>query len=163
VNQLVPVNIQVERGYQGQIPVGLLALVIATTVIALGGTFTAVGLAAAEGKTDVATLAAIGASPAVRRRLASAHAAVITLLGSGLGLLTGLLAGWALVRLHQRPDRPSPPGGLPAYMVRYFDGWPFTIPWSTVALVVLGVPLLATGIGFLTTRSRLPLVRRVGQ
>jgi putative ABC transport system permease protein len=163
VNRLVPVNIQVERGYQGQIPVGLLALVIATTVIALGGTFTAVGLAAAEGKTDVATLAAIGASPAVRRRLASAHAAVITLLGSGLGLLTGLLAGWALVRLHQRPDRPSPPGGLPAYIVRHLDGWPLAIPWSTVTLVVLGVPLLATGIGFLTTRSRLPLVRRVGQ
>ncbi|HST82436.1 MAG TPA: FtsX-like permease family protein [Kineosporiaceae bacterium] len=163
VSQLVPANMQVERGYQGQVPVGLLALVIATTIIALGGTFTAVGLAAAEGKTDVATLAAVGASPAVRRRLASAHAAVITLLGSGLGLLTGLLAGWALVRLHQPPDRHSLPADLSVVMVNYLDGWPLAIPWSTVALVVLGVPVLAIGIGFLTTRSRLPLVRRLGQ
>ena len=38
----------------------------------------------------------------------------------------------------------------------YFGGRP------SLALVVLGVPLLAIGIGFLTTRSQLPLVRRVG-
>jgi putative ABC transport system permease protein len=87
---------------------------------------------------------------------------VITLLGSGLGLLSGLLAGWALVRLRQ-PGRVYLGVRMPGWMLRYLEGWPFTVPWPTVTILVLGVPVLAIAIGYLTTRSRLPLVRRVGQ
>ena len=129
-------------------------------MITLGGTFAAVRLAAAEGRTDVSTLAAVGAGPAVRRRLAAAQAAVITVIGAGLGLLTGLLAGWALVR---RPQTSSASANLEPWLRRYLDGWPFAVPWSSVAVLVIGVPLLAIEIGYLATRSRLPLVRRLGQ
>jgi len=155
-------QVDVERGYQHQYAIGLLALMLAAAAITLGGTFSAVGLAAAEGRADVSTLAAIGAGPAVRRRLAAAQAAVITVLGSGLGLLTGLLAGWALVRL-EAPTGRRVYASVLSEIFQPPDGWPFVVPWPAVGALVLGVPLLAIAIGYLTTRSRLPLVRRLGQ
>jgi putative ABC transport system permease protein len=163
VNDLGASLLSVERGYHSNNPIGLVALIVAAALIALAGTFTAVGLAAAEGRSDVATLAAVGASPAVRRRLAGAQAAVITVLGAGLGLVTGLVAGWALVRLHEPALHFAP--GTPASWREYAAGlgWPFTVPWGLVGLLVVGVPLLAVMIGWLSTRSRLPLVRRLGQ
>jgi putative ABC transport system permease protein len=161
VDQVILSSANLERGYQRSFPIGLLALVVGAAVVTLGGTFTAIGLAAAESRTDVATLAAVGAGPALRRRLAAAQAAVITLLGGGLGLITGLLAGWALVRLRTPVDMYGDTERL--WLGAYLDGWPFTVPWPTVAALVIGVPLLAISIAFLTTRSRLPLVRRLGQ
>jgi putative ABC transport system permease protein len=152
--------LSVERGYQDHYAIGLLALVVAAGLVTLGGTFTAVGLAAAEGKADVATLAAIGASPGVRRRLAASQAGVIAGLGSILGVGSGVLAGWILVRMQQNStERLFNDAGptLPA------NAWHFVVPWTYLLATGFGVPLLAVLIGFLSTRSRLPLVRRLGQ
>jgi putative ABC transport system permease protein len=146
----------VERGYQGDSRLGLLALVIAAAVVGLGGTFTAVGLAAAESRTDVATLAAVGAGPVVRRQLAASQAGVIAGLGAVLGVFSGSMAGWVLERL-QRPSY-SAPVGFDALVSRSH----LVLPWAHLFTVGIGIPLLAVGIGYLTTRSRLPLVRRVG-
>lgn len=153
-------GISVAREYDGNFGIGLLALVIAAAVVALVGTFTAVGLAAAESRADIATLAAVGASPGIRRRLAAGQAGVIAGFGSVLGLFSGLLAGWVLIRMKQ------PMGG--SYESKWLDQtgarqWLLVLPWAHLLAIGIGIPLLAAGVGFLTTRSRLPLVRRLGQ
>ena len=147
----------VERGYRSQYGIGLLALVVAAVVVTLGGTFTAVGLAAAEGRADHATLAAVGASPGLRRRLAASQAGVIAGLGAVLGVSSGVLAGWALIRLRQPEGAVFGPG------VQGDSTWELAVPWLHLLAVGIGVPVLTVLIGFLTTRSRLPLVRRLGQ
>lgn len=150
-------SVTVERGYVSQYGLGLLALVVAAALITLGGTFTAVGLAAAESRPDLATLAAVGAGPGLRRRIAASQAGVITGLGAALGVATGFLAGWALIRMRQ------PVSGAWFGAPQAANGWGLTVPWPHLGIVAVGVPLLAVLIGFVTTRSRLPLVRRLGQ
>jgi putative ABC transport system permease protein len=159
VQETANVYLQLERGYQNDYAIGLLALVVAAGIVTLGGTFTAVGLAAAEGRADVATLAAVGASPGVRRRLAASQAGVIAGLGGVLGVASGVLAGWMLVRMQV-----DQVGGSVTYgSVPLGDRWSLDLPWSYLLITGFGMPLLAVLIGFLTTRSRLPLVRRLGQ
>jgi putative ABC transport system permease protein len=163
VAALADASVNVERGYVPDVAVALIALVAASALITLAGTFTAVGLAAAEGRADVSTLAAIGAGPGVRRRIAAAQAGVITFVGAGLGLVTGLLSGWALVRLMGANASGSwvISSGFGARSGA--SGWPFTVPWPAVLASAAGTPLLAIAIAFLVTRSRLPMVRRLGQ
>jgi putative ABC transport system permease protein len=160
VQAVAPASLFVERGFPGRYALVLLVLLIAAAVVTLGGTAAAVALAAAESRADVSTLAAVGASPGTRRRLAAAQGAVISGLGTALGLITGLLAGWALIRLQLRPepavfgeavlDRWNAPG-IPQV---------FAVPWRQVLVLVLGVPTAATLLAFLTTRSALPTLRR---
>jgi len=150
--------LSIEHGYQDHYALGLLALVIAAGVVTLGGTFIAVGLAAAEGRADVATLAAVGASPGVRRRLAAGQAGVIAGLGAVLGVVSGVLAGWILVRMQQDDLQ-----GVNYSGTVTGERWSLAIPWVYLLATGFGVPLLAVLVGFLSTRSRLPLVRRLGQ
>lgn len=106
-------------------------------------------LAAAESRPDLATLAAIGAAPRTRRRFAAAQAAVISGLGTSLGVLAGLALGWVLVTAQRyRWD-------IPDY------GWQLSIPWAALGAIAVGLPLLAVAVGYVATRSRLPVARRV--
>jgi len=142
-------HVYVERGYQGSPPVSLWILVGAAVVVGLGATALAMALAAAEFRPDLATLAAVGASPRVRRRVSAAQSGVVALLGVGLGCLSGLMLGWVLVL---------------AKGARRTDGGPAmvtSIPWEQVAAIAIGVPLLAIGGAYVLTRSRLPLPRRL--
>ncbi len=68
----------------------LLLLAVASGVITLGAAAVATGLAAAEGRRDLSTLAAVGADPRVRRLLSLCQAGVIAVLGSALGIVAGL-------------------------------------------------------------------------
>ena len=105
------------------------------------------------------TLAAIGAAPGLRRRLAAGQYGVICWLGVGMGLLVGGLSAYVLIRLTRpvTPDGGWLPGNDPT------GGWKFTVPWPYLLVLAVGLPLLASGIGFVSTRSRLVLVRRFGQ
>jgi hypothetical protein len=50
-------------------------------------------------------------------------------------------------------------GLVPAYgILRSREGFPFVLPWETIGVVVVGVPLLAmlATASFVTTRSTLP-------
>ncbi|WFE38980.1 ABC transporter permease [Micromonospora sp. WMMD998] len=129
----------------------LLLLAGASGVITLGAAAVATGLAAAEGRRDLSTLAAVGADPRVRRLLSLCQAGVIAVLGSALGILAGL--GSAVVI-------------LAAINRRYADSWPVqppypvTVPGLTMAVLVL-VPLMAMLGAALITRSRLPVERRL--
>ncbi|WP_223201206.1 FtsX-like permease family protein [Micromonospora sp. M42] len=129
----------------------LLLLAVASGVITLGSAAVATGLAAAEGRRDLSTLAAVGADPRVRRLLSLCQAGVIAVLGSALGIVAGL--GSAVVV-------------LAALNQRYADSWPVqppypvTVPGVTLAALVV-VPLVAMGGAALFTRSRLPIERRL--
>nr|WP_228531742.1 FtsX-like permease family protein [Micromonospora sp. ANENR4] len=129
----------------------LLLLAVASGVITLGAAAVATGLAAAEGRRDLSTLAAVGADPRVRRLLSLCQAGVIAVLGSALGIVAGL--GSAVVVLASLNQR-------------YAESWPVqppypvTVPGVTLAVLVV-VPLVAMGGAALLTRSRLPIERRL--
>ncbi|EIV91009.1 FtsX-like permease family protein [Frankia sp. QA3] len=139
----------VERGYQSAYGIGLLALAVAAAVITLGATGIAVGLAATDGRADLATLAAVGASPGVRRRLAASQAAVIAGTGAVMGVVAGAVPGLALIWMQRHGSGTFDPS------------WEFVPPWLSLTSIVVLVPLVAVACGWLFTRSRLPIVRRV--
>jgi putative ABC transport system permease protein len=127
-------------------------LAAAAGLITLGAAAIATGLAAADSRADLSTLAAVGASPRVRRGLSLSQSGVIAGLGSMLGAVAGLGAAVAIiVALNQR----------------YADIWPgppmmpIALPWISLVVSLLVVPLIAMlGAGTLT-RSRLPIERRI--
>ncbi|GAA1310417.1 hypothetical protein Psi02_39770 [Planotetraspora silvatica] len=139
----------------------LLTLGAAAAVLVLGMTFVSTGLAAAEAKPDLAVMSAVGAAPRMRRRVKAGQALVIALAGAVIGVLAGLVAGVAAgwPRPHARASRP----------LFGADGLPLTpqpatpviiVPWSLIALLVVGLPLLAALVCGVFTRSRLPAPRR---
>lgn len=134
-------DVYVERGYQSNPMPIFVVLGAISGLITLGGIAIAVGLAAAEGRADLATLGAVGAAPRRRRALAMAQAAVVGVLGSILGIALGTFA---------------------AVVARFgLDIGYWAVPWPLLGIVGVGVPVLAMAVAGVFTRSRLPMVRRV--
>ncbi|MBO4210911.1 ABC transporter permease, partial [Micromonospora echinofusca] len=130
-------------------PFGLV-LAVAAGLVTLGAAGIATGLAAAEGRSDLTTLAAVGASPGVRRTLAVSRAGVIAGVGTLLGIAAGLgAAGTILTALNRAYLETWPPS----------DPYPLVVPVLPLG-VLLVVPLLAMLGAGLLTRSRLPIERR---
>lgn len=109
-------------------------------VVAFLGAGVTVALSATDGRADLATLAALGASGYRRRTLAGSHALVVTGLGALSGLVVGLCAAFAAV----------PVMGMPTLVV----------PWEHLLVTVLAVPVVASMTALAVTPSRLPLARR---
>jgi putative ABC transport system permease protein len=132
--------------------IALLILAIVAGVITLVAAAAATGLAAADGRADLATLAAVGASPRVRRVLSLCQSGVIAGLGSLLGAVAGLGSAVAVLLALNR---------------RFADVWPvptpypITVPWLNVGVALVVVPLIAMLGAGLLTRSRLPVERRL--
>ncbi|MFS8098826.1 hypothetical protein LFM09_16990 [Lentzea alba] len=128
---------------------GILGLVAG--IITLAATALATGLAAADGRKDLTTLAAVGASPSLRKLLSLSQAGVIAGTGGFLGTAAGVGSALAL---------------LAALNVGYENHWPqpelnpLTIPWPNVLISLLVVPAVAMLGAALFTRSRLPIERR---
>ncbi|WGY02254.1 ABC transporter permease [Nocardioides sp. QY071] len=138
----------VERGYQPEDAVRILQWVLAILggILMLGGTLTATFLALSDARPDLATMAAIGARPRTRRRVAAAYALVVGLAGALLGTPIGFIPGIAVSRPLSRGD----------------DGSTLlAVPWPLLGLVVVGLPLLTAAAVGLCARSRLPLVARI--
>ncbi len=128
----------------------LLILAAVAGLITLGAAGIATGLAAADGRGDLAVLAAVGAGPGVRRTLSLSQSGVIAGLGTTLGVVAGLGASTAVLFAYNQTLLYHWPGE---------SRYPISVPWDTVA-VVLVVPLVAMlGTGLLT-RARLPAERR---
>lgn len=141
----------VERGPRTRNDPMVLVLAVAAGVITLGAAGIATGLAAADGRADLTTLAAVGASPRLRRVLSLSRSGVIAGLGALLGAAAGLGTATAiLVALNQAYAYVWPPP-VPN---------PITVPWETLGIVVVVVPLVAMLGAGLLTRSRLPIERR---
>lgn len=134
-------ELQVERGFESDTGLALIILLAVSGAVTLGASVIATGLAAADGRPDLATLAAVGASPRVRRLLSMSQAATVALLGSILGVIAGLVPAVAVINAR--------------------DDWPLVIPWPTLAAAVVAVPTVIALLAGLFTRSRLPLERRL--
>ncbi|HTF06765.1 MAG TPA: FtsX-like permease family protein [Asanoa sp.] len=140
----------VETGPPTGTPTEALILAAAAILVALGATFVATGLAAADGRRDLSTLAAIGAAPSVRRVLTLSQSGVIAGLGSLLGTAAGLGSGWAILAAYNRQFAGTWPREVP---------YPFAVP-GVVLLLLVSIPVIAMlGTGLLT-RARLPIERR---
>jgi putative ABC transport system permease protein len=115
-------------------------LAAVSAVVTVVASVVAVGLAASELRGDLSTMAAVGATPGVRRRIAAAQAAVVVGLGTPLGLLAGI----------------GPAAGYVAYNVN--SDW--HTPWAALLLIAVAPPMLATALAGGLTRTRLRLTRR---
>jgi putative ABC transport system permease protein len=144
-------NVGVERGPQSN-SANLIVLAIVAGVIALGAAAIATGLAAADGRADLATLAAVGASPRVRRVLSLSQSGVIAGLGSLLGAASGLGMSAAVLFALNRRFTELWPAPTP---------YPLTVPWLNLSIALLVVPAVAMLGAGLLTRSRLPAERRI--
>jgi putative ABC transport system permease protein len=131
---------EIERGPDTTGRALLLALAGAAALVTLLGVAISVALSAAEGRADLATLAAVGAPPRRRRALAAAQALLIAGLGCGLGVAFGSFV---------------------AYTARAATGAPgFVVPWANLGVTIVVVPLLAMLVAAVFVPSRLPLMRR---
>ena len=156
-------NVSVERGYHSGSSAIALGLALAASVVAIGAAAIATGLAAADSQADLATLAAVGAAPRIRRTLSGFQCAVIAAMGAVLGAAAGLVPAWALWRYRN--------GGGAGQMIESYSTVTYrmtqavpslVLPWGTLAGLVLGLPLLAWLLAAGLTRSRLRLTRRAG-
>jgi putative ABC transport system permease protein len=145
-------SVYVERGYDSDVGTTVLALAGVSALLVLGASGIATGLAAADGRADLSTLASVGASPGLRRRLAGAQSLVTAGLGTALGTVAGLVPAYAFIRTLNQPDETGYVRKVP---------FPFVLPWELLAVTAVVVPLVAALAAVLLTRSRLPLVRRI--
>lgn len=114
-------------------PPALRVLLVIFTVMTVAVVLAVNALGRAEARDDLAVLEALGASPATRRALAAASAWLLTELGALLGVAVGLSP-----LLVQRASR------------SLLTLFPMQVPWATLALVVVLVPLVAAAAAALT-------------
>lgn len=155
-------GVYVEDGYSRQDGVLLLALAIFAGLITVGAAGITTGLAQADAEQDLRTLAAIGASRGIRRTLSGFQCAVVAVVGVVLGTVAGVLPAVALRRVERRHRWAEFRRGL-------LNGWtdassvphvPVAIPWGTVVLLVVAIPVGAGLLAALVTRSGTRLGRR---
>ncbi|MCX4386061.1 ABC transporter permease [Micromonospora peucetia] len=145
-------QVEVERGDPTEAGRPLLLLLAAAAgVITVGAAGIATGLAAAEGRADLSTLAAVGASPGLRRLLSLCQSGVIAVLGCALGIVAGLGSASIILTAVNRRYAGLWPVSEP---------YPMVVPWATLGVLMV-VPLVAMLGAGLFTRSRLPVERRL--
>ncbi|MER7007298.1 FtsX-like permease family protein [Dactylosporangium sp. NPDC000555] len=142
----------VERGSHRRTDPRVAILAVVAAFITLGATGAATGLAAADSRADLSTLAAVGASVRIRRALSLAQSGLIGGLGSALGLIVGAGAALTILMSHNRSTAGQWPRSTPFSLL---------VPWATV-LVLVAVPLFGMLGAGLLTRSRLPVERPQG-
>ncbi|MEV0139723.1 FtsX-like permease family protein [Streptomyces globisporus] len=135
----------------------LLILALFAGVVTLGAAAITTGLSKADAEADLTTLSAVGAPPGVRRSLSGFQCLVVALTGVLLGTAAGLVPAVALrltdLRAALAEMREDPMQS--AYT-------PLVMPWETVGLLALVVPVLAGLLAAALTSSRLTLARRAG-
>jgi putative ABC transport system permease protein len=151
-----------EKGFHSRKDLVLLALSIFAGLVTVGAAGIATGLAQADAEPDLKTLAAIGAAPGVRRRLSGFQCGLIAAMGVLLGAVAGVLPAIGLRRAQLRRDWRD-------YHAAVDRGWggssslphvPVVVPWGTLALLLVAVPLGAVLLAAAVTRGRPQLTRR---
>ncbi|MEU3910502.1 ABC transporter permease [Streptomyces sp. NPDC029721] len=156
------VRVRIERGYQGESTIGVLALAVFAGLVTIGAAGIATGLAQADSEADLKTLAAVGAAPRVRRTLSGFQCGVVALMGVVLGSAAGILPAVGLRLTQEREQRSlllhavemgySTPDE-PLYV-------PIAVPWDTLAGLLVLVPLGAAVLAAVVTKSSGALARR---
>ncbi|MEV7926745.1 ABC transporter permease [Kitasatospora sp. NPDC088779] len=149
--------LSIERGYQSRSDLIGLGLSIFAGIVALGAAGIATGLAAADSQRDLTTLAAVGAEPRIRRTLSGFQCGVIAAMGTLLGTVCGIVPAVALRKVQGVAT--SVPG-MSAETIA--NNSVVVLPWLTIAVTVVALPVLAAGLAALLTRSRISLLRRSG-
>ncbi|MEV7546470.1 ABC transporter permease [Streptomyces sp. NPDC089915] len=156
------VRVTVERGYQSDTTIGVLALAVFAGLVTIGAAGIATGLAQADSEADLKTLAAVGAAPRVRRTLSGFQCGVVALMGVVLGSAAGILPAVGLRLTQEREQR-----GLLERAVEMGYSTPdeplyvpIAIPWETLAGLLVLVPLGAAVLAAVVTRSSGALARR---
>ena len=104
-------------------------------LVGLGITAAAAVLLTSELARDSALLASLGASPRTGRRMSSAIAGLVALGGTTLGVVIGYVP-------------------LAPLISSTADNFPFVVPWASLVVVLVVVPLVAGGLGqFLSRRA----------
>ncbi|MEU8382573.1 FtsX-like permease family protein [Streptosporangium sp. NPDC048865] len=150
--------VTVERGFQDRLAPTLLVFALGAAVLVLGGTFAATGLAAAEGRPDRATLAAVGATGRAQRLLVAGQAAFV----SGLGVAGGVAVGVAfgVVGVLSTATYRGMIAVIPGHPLG--TGSPAVdVPWLLLGGVLAGLPLLTALLAGLCVRTRVVLTRRL--
>jgi putative ABC transport system permease protein len=157
--------VYLERGYVADNNLILLALTLFAGLVTIGAAGIATGLAQADAEPDLKTLAAIGAAPRVRRTLSGFQCGVIATMGVVLGSAAGILPAVGLRHTERRHE-------VNYYRQALDAGWgyqsqvphvPIVVPWGTLGMLIVAVPLGATLLAALVTRSRTQLARRAEQ
>ncbi|WP_345215024.1 ABC transporter permease [Georgenia halophila] len=144
------IDVAVESSPVVETSIDMLVLLAGATLLGVVATWISVGLAAAESRSDLATLAAIGASPAMRRWVAGGQAAVLAVTGVLLGVATGIVMGAVFVDFSAGSSGIDPRFGV-------------SVPWLLLGATIIVIPALAVLGAMAAAPSRLPLVRRLAQ
>jgi putative ABC transport system permease protein len=147
-------GVYVERGFQRYDEVVMRIMMGVAAALVLIVTLISTALSLAEQQGDLGTLAAVGATKGTRRRFAAAQAIVTGLLGALLGIAVGLVPGIAISYPLTVQGSFDPATGMEVAGRHYLS-----IPWVPLALVAVGVPLLAGLLSALAIRTA-PLVTR---
>ncbi|WP_381796169.1 FtsX-like permease family protein [Streptomyces niveus] len=154
----------VEKGFTPENSTTLLALAVFAGLITIGAAGIATGLAQADAEADLKTLAAVGAPPRVRKALSGFQCGVVAAMGVLLGSASGILPAIGLRFTERRAQDQM-------YARMLDEGWaggsestapfvPVVIPWETLGVLLVAVPLGAAVLAALVTRSRGALARR---
>ncbi|MFD7439967.1 FtsX-like permease family protein [Streptomyces sp. NPDC059909] len=156
------VMLHIEEGYTSENSIVLLALTVFAGLITIGAAGIATGLAQADAEADLKTLAAVGAPPRVRRTLSGFQCGVVAAMGVVLGSAAGVLPAVGLRLTEEREQMKWYEQALDSG----FGGFsgppnvPVVIPWETLAVLIVAVPVGAAVLAALVTRSRGALARR---
>ncbi|MCG5214429.1 FtsX-like permease family protein [Streptosporangium soli] len=152
------VSAYLERGFAEDFTLPFVLLGGAVALLVLGATFMATGLAAADARPDLAGMFAVGAPARTRRAFVAAQAAIIAVAGVVLGVLSGFVPGLASTWSDGGADGRRYASFLenPGHATPVID-----IPWSLLAVIVIGLPLLAALVAGLLARTKVVLARRV--
>ncbi|MEU8268902.1 hypothetical protein AB0B89_17250 [Sphaerisporangium sp. NPDC049002] len=151
-------EVRVERGPERPVDIVFLLVFAGAIILVLGGTFAATGLAAADSRPDIATLAAIGAAPGIRRLVTMGQAWFIAATGVTLGAAVGFVPGLAKV-WESTPDLVRVTGGTSDDVVASGSAI-IVIPWLALAALVVLLPLLAGLVAGAFARAPVMVTRR---
>ncbi|MER7337279.1 ABC transporter permease [Streptomyces sp. NPDC000075] len=156
------VRVTIERGYQSDSTIGVLALAVFAGLVTIGAAGIATGLAQADSEADLKTLAAVGAAPRVRRTLSGFQCGVVALMGVVLGSAAGILPAVGLRLTQEREQRSLLERAVEAGYSTPDESLyvPIAIPWDTLAGLLVLVPLGAAVLAAVVTRSSGALARR---
>jgi putative ABC transport system permease protein len=145
----------VERGFQNSAWLILLIAFSVTGLLVLIASLISTALSLAESQTDMATLAAVGATRHTRRSIAASQALVAAacgcLLGVAVGMVPGIAVTWPLTTRITDQITGQQIAQAPTIV----------IPWLHLVAVCVGVPLLAGALAWTAVRRHPQMTRRL--
>lgn len=144
----------------------MLALILLAALVAIAAAAIATGLANADRTDDLRTLDAVGANPRTRRMLSASRAAVVAGLGALLGTIAGFVPAVAYIIGTNASTSPQTiingvanPGTHVGVVNQLTPSSQLhlVVPWGLLAIVIIGLPLVAALLAGTLSRSRLPI------